>query len=178
MGTLLFPDGRQLSSSLTAQIAHLVTQTADAYADLRGSTAPLCIKIHLLQILELLYRNHSYIPAAEIPREDARGIYPLKPVFTYIEKHYSEKITLEDLSSSIHMNKNYFCRFFKEKAGKTPFAYLNEYRINQAAGELMKTDLPITEVALNAGFENMSYFIRQFKHYRGCTPSVFRQERH
>ena len=76
------------------------------------------------------------------------------------------------------MNKNYFCRFFKEKAGKTPFAYLNEYRINQAAGELMKTDLPITEIALNSGFENMSYFIRQFKHYRGCTPSVFRQERH
>ena len=178
MGTLLFPDGRQLSSSLTAQIAHLVTQTADAYENLHCSTAPLSIKIHLLQILELLYRNDGYIPAAEIPREDARGIYPLKPVFTYIEEHYSEKITLEDLSSSIHMNKNYFCRFFKEKAGKTPFAYLNEYRINQAAGELMKTDLPITEIALNSGFENMSYFIRQFKHYRGCTPSVFRQERH
>ena len=58
------------------------------------------------------------------------------------------------------MNKNYFCRFFKEKAGKTPFAYLNEYRINQAAGELMKTDLPITEVALNAGAVPLLYSVR------------------
>ena len=61
------------------------------------------------------------------------------------------------------MNRNYFCRFFKEKVGKTPFSYLNEYRVNQAASQLLSTRLPITEIALNAGFENMSYFIRQFR---------------
>ena len=73
------------------------------------------------------------------------------------------------------MNKNYFCRFFKEKAGKTPFSYLTEYRINQACAQLLNTNLPITEIALNTGFENMSYFIRQFRRYRGCTPSEFRR---
>lgn len=67
------------------------------------------------------------------------------------------------------MNRNYFCRFFKEKVGKTPFSYLNEYRVNQAASQLLSTRLPITEIALNAGFENMSYFIRQFRRCKGCT---------
>ena len=92
---------------------------------------------------------------------------PLKAVFSYIESHYGEKISLEDLAGTIHMNRNYFCRFFKEKAGKTPFSYLNEYRVNQAASQLLSTRLPITEIALNAGFENMSYFIRQFRRCKG-----------
>ena len=99
---------------------------------------------------------------------------PLKAVFSYIESHYGEKISLEDLAGTIHMNRNYFCRFFKEKAGKTPFSYLNEYRVNQAASQLLSTRLPITEIALNAGFENMSYFIRQFRRFKGCTPSAYR----
>ena len=100
--------------------------------------------------------------------------HSLKSVFSYIEKHYMEPVTLEALAECIPLNKNYFCKFFKEKVGKTPFAYLNEYRINQAAAQLLKTPAPITEVALNNGYENISYFVRQFKHYKHCTPSDFR----
>ena len=48
------------------------------------------------------------------------------------------------------------------------------YRKNQAASQLLSTRLPITEIALNAGFENMSYFIRQFRRCKGCTPSAYR----
>ena len=91
-----------------------------------------------------------------------------------METNYMRKIHLEELSSCAHMNKNYFCKFFKKKIGKSPFTYLNEYRINQAAALLLKSNAPITEIALNTGYENMSYFIRQFKYYKHCTPSDFR----
>lgn len=175
MGKLLFPDGRTLSQKLTKRIGELMTRASLLYQDLNATPAPLSIKILLLEVLELLFSHNSFVQAADIPRDETRGIYPLKPVFTYIETHYSEKITLEELSASVHMNKNYFCRFFKEKAGKTPFSYLTEYRINQSCSQLLNTSLPITEIALNTGFENMSYFIRQFRRYRGCTPSEFRR---
>ena len=149
-------------------------QTADEYRNCDTSlTAALSIKITLLQILELLFASRSFIPGTQAG-ETSGDVNPLKAVFSYIESHYGEKISLEDLAGTIHMNRNYFCRFFKEKAGKTPFSYLNEYRVNQAASQLLSTRLPITEIALNAGFENMSYFIRQFRRCKGCTPSAYR----
>ena len=169
-GKYLFPDSEALAPELTAQIAALIKKAADEYRNCDTSlTAALSIKITLLQILELLFASQSFIPGTQAG-ETSGDVNPLKAVFSYIESHYGEKISLEDLAGTIHMNRNYFCRFFKEKAGKTPFSYLNEYRVNQ----LLSTRLPITEIALNAGFENMSYFIRQFRRCKGCTPSAYR----
>lgn len=174
-GRLLFPDGRQLPPSCREKIAGLIRQAAQQYGDIHAVAAPLSIKILLLQILEELFTHQAFLSGEDSGfLRSASREHPLKPVFSYIEAHYMEKISLEQLSSALHMNKNYFCKFFKEKVGKTPFAYLNEYRINQAAAMLLKQEASITEIALNTGFENMSYFIRQFKHYKGCTPSAFR----
>ena len=173
-GKYLFPDSEALAPELTAQIAALIKKAADEYRNCDTSlTAALSIKITLLQILELLFASQSFIHGTQAG-ETSGDVNPLKAVFSYIESHYGEKISLEDLAGTIHMNRNYFCRFFKEKAGKTPFSYLNEYRVNQAASQLLSTRLPITEIALNAGFENMSYFIRQFRRCKGCTPSAYR----
>lgn len=174
-GKLRFPFGDKLSPACTAVIGQNIQKAALCYGNGDAPCRPLTIKIALLQILEALFSNRAFLNA-ETPSHTQEELlrYSLKPVFSYMEEHYMEKITLEQLSGILHMNKNYFCNFFKEKVGKTPFSYLNEYRINQAAALLLKSSLPITEVALNTGFENISYFIRQFKHYRGCTPSAFR----
>lgn len=176
-GSLSFPDGEELSREASEEIGYLIRKTALLYQEkeLQSGTTSLSIKIALLQILEILFREHAMITHKIEDRQDE---FPLKPVFSYIEANYSDRITLASLSSVIHMNKNYFCKYFKEKTGKTPFVYLNEYRINQAAAQLLMSDAPITEIALSTGFDNMSYFIRQFKHYKGCTPSAFRSMEH
>ncbi len=176
-GNLSFPDGESLSSEAAEAVGQLIKKTALLYQkkDLQTGTSSLAIKIALLQILEILFREHAITARKKKERQDE---FPLKPVFSYIEANYSDRITLASLSSVVHMNKNYFCKFFKEKTGKTPFVYLNEYRINQAAAQLLMSDAPITEIALNTGFDNMSYFIRQFKHCKGCTPSAFRSMEH
>lgn len=174
-GKLQFPLGDKLPASCTSALGQYMEKAALASWDTDSLSGPLSVKIALLQILETLFSYEAFLaksPAAYEQEDFVR--YSLKPVFSYIEVHYMEKITLEQLSLLLHMNKNYFCKFFKEKVGKTPFSYLNEYRINQAAALLLKSSLPVTEIALNTGFENISYFIRQFKHYRGCTPSAFR----
>lgn len=177
-GNLRFPSGEELPQDLTLQLGSLIEKAANLYRTWDTALpASLSIKILLLQILELLFTYQAF--SKGIPFESSsRDHDTLKSVFTYIETHYNEKISLEDLASSIHMNRNYFCRFFKEKVGKTPFSYLNEYRINQAASLLLNTQAPITEIALDTGFENMSYFIRQFKRCKGCTPSVYRNTKH
>ena len=175
-GKLRFPKGDELSPEAVDRIGKLITEAALLYQNNPLHTpVPLSIKILLLQILEILFSQRAFITREKALIDTAGDNYPLKPVFSYIENHYMEKITLEQLAGTIHMNRNYFCKFFKEKVGKTPFSYLNEYRINQAASQLLQSGATITEVAINSGFDNMSYFIRQFKHCKGCTPSSFRK---
>lgn len=175
-GKLRFPRGPELSPEDTRQIGAWIRRAAQLYQENPPRIpVPLSIKILLLQILELLFSSSAFIPREKALLQHPSDNYPLKPVFSYMEKHYTDKITLEQLAETIHMNRNYFCRFFKEKVGKTPFSYLNEYRINQAASKLLQSKASITEIAINSGFDNMSYFIRQFKHCKGCTPSAFRR---
>lgn len=171
---LLFPEGSLLSFENRNQIGSLISKAAQLYLKDNSANTALSIKIILLQILEILFQEHAFSSGASCPDDEDLENHSLKAVFSYIEEHYMEPVTLEALAECIPLNKNYFCKFFKEKVGKTPFAYLNEYRINQAAAQLLKTNAPITEVAFNNGYENISYFVRQFKHYKHCTPSEFR----
>ena len=68
------------------------------------------------------------------------------------------------------MSPKYFCRFFSEMTHQTPMDYLNRQRIEQSCYELSTTDDSITEIAYRNGFNDLSYFIRTFKKYKGITP--------
>lgn len=57
---------------------------------------------------------------------------------------------------------------------RTPIEYLNYYRLERASYLLTSTDLPVTQVAMDCGFNDLSYFIRSFKKYRGITPKKYR----
>lgn len=99
-----------------------------------------------------------------------------KIVLSFISDHYMEKLTLEQMAASLSMNKNYFCRFFQELTGSTPMEYVNYYRIESACEQLTGTDKPITEVAFDCGFSDVSYFIKVFRKYKDKTPSQYCQE--
>lgn len=73
------------------------------------------------------------------------------------------------------MNVQYFCRFFKSVVGKTPVEYINSYRIEKATELLQTETLSISNIALNVGIDNFSYFIKQFKKYKNSTPSQYRK---
>lgn len=104
-----------------------------------------------------------------------KSITKLKDVLYFIRTCYESPITLEDMAAKAGMSPKYFCRFFKELTDKTPVEYLNTYRIERAARKLMGTDLPITEIAFSCGFNDLSYFIKTFKKYKGITPREFRK---
>lgn len=108
--------------------------------------------------------------------QSRRQIAKLKAVLTYIRDHYDSPILLEELAEIADMSPKYFCRAFSALTGKTPIAYLNYYRIECAGEYLRLTDRTITDIAMSCGFNDMSYFSKQFKRYKNVTPSQYRKQ--
>lgn len=106
-------------------------------------------------------------------KRDLKRITQLKTALEFIENSYTLNITLKEMSDSVQMTPKYFCRFFREMTHRSPVDYLNYYRIERACYLLLTTHQSITEVAYNTGFNDLSYFIKIFKRYKGVTPKQY-----
>ena len=135
-------------------------------------TSQLYIKSALLYILATLSANRLFMPAES--NQDKR-VESIKTALTYMKHHYQEKLHIADLAGCVNLNEQYFCRLFKKAVGHSPMEYLNEYRIKQAIRLLEETGLPVTEVCLECGFNNMGNFLREFRRYTGTTPLQYRK---
>ena len=98
----------------------------------------------------------------------------LKPALEYIETHYGQSITLETLARQTGMSPKYFCRFFRTVVHRSPIDYVNYYRIECASHFLTSTDMTVAEIAQHCGFNDSSFFIKQFRKYKGTTPGKLR----
>lgn len=136
-------------------------------------TSQLYIKSSLLHILATLSDHRLFTPTEK--NLDKR-VESIKAVLTYIKDNYQEKIYLADLATQANLNEQYFCRLFKKAVGHSPMEYLNEHRIKQALRLLEETDLPVTEVCLECGFNNMGNFLREFRRYTNTTPLQYRKQ--
>lgn len=137
------------------------------------SCALLSIKIHILQILEILFQSGCLLENTSSSKEED-SIKKLKKVIEYIHENYADSISLQALAKICFMSPNYFCHYFKQEIGKPPIAFINEYRIQKACQMLTETETPVSEIALSVGFDNFSYFIRKFREYKGITPKKYR----
>lgn len=106
---------------------------------------------------------------------DTTKINRLKKIILYIQENYRDPIRTHDLSDLIPMSEGQFCRFFKAMTRKTPVDYINSYRIRQAADLLQQSERKISDIALEVGFDNVSYFIKVFRKAMKCSPSEFRK---
>lgn len=126
----------------------------------------------LFQFLGEVYKHGSYTPALSVS-SDGKRVLQLKQVFELIESSYASSLTLTEMAAAAHMSPKYFCRFFKTVTHRTPVDYLNYYRIEAACDQIAATKKNLTEIALDTGFSNLNYFIRQFKKYKGITPGQY-----
>ena len=94
----------------------------------------------------------------------------LREIITYVNEHYTKKLSLEEVANQVGFSREYFCRFFKQHMGITFLRYLNEVRISHAGRLLMNTDMSISEVMSESGFTNQTIFNRLFKEIYGMTP--------
>lgn len=131
---------------------------------------------HISQLFYEIIKHHLYEERKEFSSVSVQRLTQFKKVIHYIEINIREKIILDDLSNIAGYDKKYFCSLFKELSGKTPIQYLNSYRIDVACELLLTTKLPITEIAYQSGIEDVSYFSKQFKKYKGTTPREYRRK--
>ncbi len=132
-----------------------------------------CHVLVRLLALVLLLRTHAPLEHGKAT-EDSNTLRT-KQILRYIAAHYAEGITLEDLAQSAHCSKSACLRAFRLSLNTTPYKYLIEYRLEQAALLLRQTQTPIGEIAEAVGFHQFSLFGKSFKRMTGQTPKEYRK---
>ena len=87
----------------------------------------------------------------------------INKVMSFLMEKYTQEINLEEIASLVHLNKSSFCRYFKSRTHKTCFQFLNEIRIAHACKLLINSNITISEICYEVGYNNISHFNRQFK---------------
>lgn len=95
-------------------------------------------------------------------------------VIKFIDKHFSEEISISDMADAVSLSPHYFIKWFKKHMSYTPHEYLTNVRIKEAKERLLNTDNSIESIALECGFNSASHFARRFKATVGMTPGSFR----
>lgn len=126
----------------------------------------------LWQLMGLLVRQAEPLPDLPPARDKLAG--QMKQVLRRIRCDYAEPLTLGDLAAEAGMAPKYFCRVFRQITGRTPIDYLNYYRVECAGERLCVTDDSITDVAFTCGFNDLSYFSRTFRKYKGVSAHAYR----
>ncbi len=129
----------------------------------------------LLQVLALLLRSFSTITTRHFQDVDQLTRERIQIIMTYVDQHYAEPISLQDICDELGLGKEYFCRFFKKYMHLSFLNYVNEIRLSHVYRDLQTTDLPISEIMEQNGFTNQKLFNRTFKEQYGCTPSEARK---
>ncbi len=130
----------------------------------------------LYNLLGAIIDNNMYTSVSSGNKLPAsKNLTKLKKVLSFIRENYDKQITLKSMAEKANMSQKYFCSFFKEMTRKTPMEYLILYRIECAARKLRSSDMNVTDIALSCGFNDLSYFIKTFKHIKGVTPAKFKK---
>lgn len=160
-----FAAGDPVATALT----DLFWKTTDAFVAPR-LTRRMETRAYLLLLFSTLLQ-HTVMDDDNPPDIYYRRV---RPALDYIEAHYAEHIALSDLSALINVSEDHFIRLFKQATQRTPFAYILDYRIEQALKLLGSDHYSITQISDMTGFSNVQYFSQVFKDRVGVSPSVYR----
>ncbi len=123
----------------------------------------------LLELLVYLSRAYTSTDSTE-----AHALLRVGNVIGALEKEYRKEWKLDELLEIAHMSRSNLMRVFRKATGQTPIEYLVRLRIQKSMEMLRNTDLTITEIALEVGFNDSNYFTRQFRRILGESPRQFR----
>ena len=134
-------------------------------------TAQIKTKIILLQFILELWKKGFIV------ENDTSGKNTVeKEMVSYIQQNFTGKILLKEFGEQFHLSEKYISRYFKEHFHITISQYVTYLRLEHAKQLLQDTDIPVTEVAMQSGYQNVSYFIRSFKKTYGVSPLKYRKK--
>ena len=152
--------------ALSGKSGKLHAQIHDYQKKISQSTSLAELKVTLCDALLLLLESN------ENNYENYKK--EIQVVMRYVNVHYKEHITLDQIAEEANLNKSYLCRLFKKEYGDSVFNYLNMIRMEKAA-ELLRSNpgLYVQEAAAEVGITEPFYFTRRFKEYFGISPREY-----
>lgn len=185
---MLYPD--------TSLLQRIATELRGQPGDIPFFPAPVVQDAHLAGIIHHLHLSLE-LPAAALERESrlvdafaqliarhadnrlqVRAVkqerQSVRRVREYVETHYAENVSLDQLAAIADLSPFHLLRLFQQEMGLSPHLYLTQMRIARAKS-LLAFGLPIAQVALETGFVDQSHLTRQFKRHAGITPGQYAQ---
>lgn len=122
-------------------------------------------------------RNTGNRPLCESPKAKGESSYEesIQDIKKYISENLNEKLTVSKLGETVNMSSSHFSRVFKQQTGFSPYDYVLLSRLNRAKYLLLETDMPISAIAYDIGFNSESNFIYFFTENEGISPGKFRK---
>ncbi|WP_087065476.1 helix-turn-helix domain-containing protein [Intestinibacillus massiliensis] len=162
----------------------------DFYNQGREAIEHLILALHSLygqapdnhQVCELLANGLLNLVYQEVRKQDAaadpdrrRTEELIHFITDYLDEHYAESFSLQDLGEYFHMSHYYLAHIFKAEVGLSPMRYVLHRKIGEAQNLLMNTEIPIGEISEMLGFTDNCHFSTMFKRYIGTTPTQYRR---
>lgn len=136
---------------------------------------PLCRAL-VTELLVYLCRHYATetMPTKNLAKR-RRDLERLRPALDYIEKNFSDRISVEQLAQVLCLSTDRLGHLFRDGVGQAPIQYINEIRLRKAMNLLKTEEYTVTEVAQAVGFFDYNHFGRLFRRRYGCTPNQVRQ---
>ena len=134
--------------------------------------------ILLLQTLSIIAKSKdikTILPIGFQPQLDVENEERINDVYSYTLQHFQSKINTKEIAGIAHLSEHSFCRYFKNKTGKTYTNFLHEIRIKHACRLLSESRLSISQIINECGFINYANFFRYFKMITGKTPAEYQK---
>lgn len=166
---------RTESNEVLADIMGHIKSIAVLFQSAKETYAEERMMLHVMQLLLTLSQLKTKEAISFSDEVDERYEY-VQQTIRFVENHYQEKLTLDDVADELNMSKSYLVHLFKNLTGSTIMEYIMNYRLKQAMHQLqLFPELTNQEVGSRCGFENASHFSRFFKQTTGVTPRDFRK---
>lgn len=160
-----------------AWFSALFLKLAEESAGLSGSQdAMICIMRLILVEIERFYaKSPGGVEEMEYDQPDVSRL--IKNVIQYINRNFRQEIGLAQIAQEFWLNPSYLSRQFKSNVGMTITEFVTDRRVDCAKGMLHDRDMSISDIAMESGFNNISYFNAVFKKWTGLTPGDYRKQR-
>lgn len=161
---------------LAGDVIYAVPQLSTFLSNQSHSECPeLEVHHNLFEFFKILYNHRSELDHANIQSQDSKTQIRMQQMVQYIQKHFSEMITLEDLAASASISRSEAGRCFQKYYADTPMSYLIRYRLQQAQKLLLTSTLSVKEISCQCGFSDSSYFGKVFRKHMKQTPAEYRR---
>lgn len=124
----------------------------------------------------ILYGNRQEL--TKFVSANLQELERLEKMLNYLNMHFTEVISLQDLADQVHLSREVCCRLFKKMTGKTITGYLEEYRVNKSFSLVQSGQYSMIQITEMVGFSNPSRFASAFRKRFGCNPGEYHSVKH